>query len=116
MSYEFYKTIHFLSIFSLIASLILALVCYRTKTYLRPIMIIHGLSWIIVFASSFGLVSALGLHENFPVWGKIKTVLWVLLGIIPFLIKRKPELGRLNLVLISLIASFAIYLAVYKPF
>lgn len=120
MNYELYKTVHYISILTLLVSLILMILFTslgdKFQAAKKKAFALHGISWLVLFASAFGLVSATGLHENFPVWGKIKTTIWLLLGLIPLVIKRKPQLSYVNAVVIFGLFSAAIYLAVYKPF
>ncbi|WP_408095609.1 hypothetical protein ACJVC5_11255 [Peredibacter sp. HCB2-198] len=104
MDYSFYKVIHFASIAAMVFSL-------ARKSYL-----LFGLFWILVFASSFGLVSALGLHENFPKWANAKFGLWIIMGVLALVMKFKPQLGKAFSGITGVLVVVAIYLAVYKPF
>lgn len=120
MNYEFYKTIHYISLAGLVVSLILIIFTQSQKdTYKnqrKTFFIFHGLSWLLLFISAFGLVSALDLHANFPNWARAKTLIWILLGFSPLLFKKLSRFTVMNTFIVSLLMSIAIYLAVYKPF
>ncbi|WPU66619.1 hypothetical protein [Peredibacter starrii] len=104
MDYSFFKVIHFASIGAMVLSL-------SKKSYW-----LFGLLWILVLASSFGLVSTLGLHENFPKWADAKFGLWIIMGALALTSKFKPQLGKSFSGITGLLLVGAIYLAVYKPF
>ena len=120
MSYEFLKTVHFISLMFLFFSLIFIIILLKSeanlKSYKRLIYAVHGLSWIILFASAFGLVSVTGIEKDFPTWAKIKTSIWILLGISPVLFKKLPLQPYIYATTTVILISSAIYLAVYKPF
>lgn len=104
MDYAFFKVIHFASIGAMVFSL-------SKKSYW-----LFCLFWLLVLASSFGLVSTLGLHENFPKWADAKFALWIIMGALALVSKLKPHLGRAFSGITGLLIVGAIYLAVYKPF
>lgn len=120
MSYEFYKTIHYVSLMALLISLIFIVFIHTKGSVFKEnkkfIYALHGISWITLFGSAHGLVSTTGLSEHFPVWAMVKTGIWVVLGTIPLLIKRMPAYVYINSFIIVSLVTSAIYLAVYKPF
>lgn len=120
MSYEFYKTIHYVSLMSLLISLIFVVYVHTSNCNFKDkkkfIYALHGVSWIALFFSANGLVETTGLSENFPVWAMVKTGIWIMLGLLPFLFKRLPRFAFANCILVIGLITCAIYLAVYKPF
>ena len=72
MSYEFYKILHTLSLFSLFISLGILIVYPK---YLKSIVLsVHGLSVLVLFVSGFGLIAKLkiplGLSADIQAYGK----------------------------------------------
>lgn len=120
MSYEFYKTIHYVSLMSLLISLIFAIYVHTKNGHFKDkkkfIYALHGISWIVLFFSANGLVVTTGISENFPAWAMTKTGIWIALGLLPFLFKRLPRFAFANCMLVIGLIIGAIYLAVYKPF
>lgn len=108
MDYALFKTVHYLSIGGMVFTL--TGIALNKKSFLA----FMGF-WILALATSFGLVSALGLHENFPQWANTKFYLWILMGVLALAMKFKPKLGPLASAVISLLLVIITFLAVYKP-
>lgn len=108
LSYEWAKTLHFVSIIGLFLSTGLS---YRTSR--KTAMLFQTLFWVLVFASAWELVSVLELHKNFPLWGKIKTLLWILFGVLGVLVMKRKSMVLYSLMFIA--GSVAVMMAVLKP-
>ena len=120
MSYQFYKLLHFVGIFSLLISLAAILISHRLgdngPSIKKQGFILHGISWLIVLTAGMGLAARLGFMTSFPIWLIAKIGIWLSLGIIiVFLRKRSARVG-LNTGAILLLSGTAAWLAVYKPF
>lgn len=118
MSYEVVKFIHVSAMAILVFGfgLMVSVGTSKDKTPCRKAAyILHGLGWLILFISAFGLIYYLQLGKDFPVWAKIKTGIWLILGLLAFWIKKKPQSRLLNGVLIVALVMWAIGLAVFKP-
>ncbi|MFS4457936.1 hypothetical protein [Bdellovibrio sp. HCB2-146] len=119
MSFAFYKTFHLASIFALFMSFgLIVLACTFATTvgrYKKFAFALHGTSWLLVFASAFGLVEMMGLGENFPAWAHAKTGIWFLLGASAFLIKFRPKWVLFHISLTWALGLAAIWFVVYKP-
>lgn len=120
MSYFLMKSLHLASIVFLVLSLGLLICAYASESlkHLRKIgFMLHGLSWIMVFGTAYGLVEIMNLHgDNFPVWGKLKFLALILLGLLAAFIKRKPRFIALHFLIVFILCFIAIVLAVYKPY
>lgn len=118
MEYLIYKTLHLISIAALVVSLgfVIAGCWFEGKNKFRKWGFIgHGVSWLLVIITAFQLVSVMGLHVNFPDWAKLKTLCWLILGVIVFSIRKKPKLVGFHYGIIFVLSSVAIGLAVLKP-
>ncbi|WP_374028737.1 hypothetical protein [Bdellovibrio bacteriovorus] len=118
MGYVPSKIIHLISLAVLFLSfgMILAATLQTNPGKLRKAgFILHGISWLTLFLSAFGLVSALGMHAAFPKWASVKTVIWVALGLSVLLLAKRPKLSGITMLLISGLGVAAIWLAVAKP-
>lgn len=114
MSYQFYKILHVTSIIALFTSLAAAAFVSADK---RKVWVsLHGISTLLVLVAGFGLLAKGGfMQAGFPGWAYIKIAIWVALGGMPALLKRKNDLA-LPLLLVSIIlAGIGSYTAVYKP-
>jgi hypothetical protein len=118
MSYEFYKILHLAGLVALFASLgALAVVPADRR---KPFMAVHGTATLIMLVAGFGLLARLGLNfggnstSNIHwVYGKI--VIWLLLGAVPVVLKRKPNLASTMLGVSILLGVLAALLAILKP-
>lgn len=75
----------------------------------------HGISWLCVLGSAFGLVDILSLHENFPNWAKGKFYAFLILGAWGYSVKKKPKKIHFHILIVFFLSSIAVVLAVYKP-
>jgi uncharacterized membrane protein SirB2 len=121
MSYEFYKVLHLIGVFITIASLAgmsLHMASGGTREYSNRKFagMFHGIGLTITLIAGFGLLARLGMHNGIPGWAIAKLVVWVILGGMPALIYRKPNLAKQFWAFILLFASLNAYLAIYKPF
>lgn len=117
MSYEFYKVLHILALAILVmglAGMIQVRLAGSPGASLKGHFIYHGLGLILLLVSGFGMLAKLGILTTLPGWIIGKLVIWLLLGGIVVLIKRKPELSYLTRPLVILLVTFAAYLAIFK--
>ncbi len=121
MSYEFYKVLHvtglLLTVFGLFG---LASILWNEsspKPFLRKLLIIfHGVGLVFLIVAGFGLLARMGLARQVPDWAYAKMVIWLLLGGILVLVKRKPQKMAVWVSLIFALVITALILAVTKPF
>jgi len=76
--------------------------------------ILHGTSLILILVSGFGMVAKFGY--GFPGWVIAKLVIWLALGAMLAVAKRKalPQGATFGVVLV--LGSLAAWLGIYKPF
>lgn len=122
MSYETYKAIHLLGILLLFTALggsaMLALRGgddAQVRPYRKMLAATHGVALLVVFVAGFGLMARLGIMTGWPLWIWVKLGVWLALGAVVVIIRRKPELGRAWYVVLPLIGSIAAYVAITKP-
>ncbi|MES2963411.1 MAG: hypothetical protein V4760_05940 [Bdellovibrionota bacterium] len=121
MSYEFYKVLHLLGIFMVIATLggmILHVANGGTRDFMlrKRVSMVHGVGLLLALIGGFGLLARLGLVNGLPTWAIAKLVIWLTLGALPALVYRKRELAKYFMPLMVGLAAIAGYLAIYKPF
>ena len=111
MSLAFYKWLHLSGIGLVLMSL--AAMAWRTESRKLP-SIAHGIGLLVAFVAGFGLLARGGY--GWPAWVYVKLVLWLALGGVSVLFKRKPELATPLWVAVFVVFVVAGYLGIYKPF
>lgn len=119
MDYFTYKVLHLTGLILMFASfglILVALAVGDVGNRMRKLgFVLHGISWLTVFVTAFGLVNTLGMHTNFPNWARAKTAIWVLLGVGAWVCRKKVQWTYANLFVVSALGVTAIWLAVVKP-
>lgn len=67
----------------------------------------HGIGLVISLVSGFGMLAKMGIMGAMPVWVWIKIALWLVLGFLPVLSKRRV-LAAPVVVLIAILAGVAL--------
>ena len=79
----------------------------------KPFAIMQGIGLLVMLVSGFGLLAK--LHLGFPHFAMVKTVLWVVIALLPMIARRlKLPLAATMIVSLSLVAVMA-WLGVMKP-
>ena len=79
----------------------------------RPFAICQGVGLLVMLVSGFGLL--VKLHLGFPHFALVKTVLWVVIALLPMLARRlKLPLVAAMLISLTLVGIMA-WLGVMKP-
>ncbi len=115
----FYKVVHLVGLFVAfmgLAGLVWAALTNADKASKRPALIFHGVGLFFALVGGFGLAARLGLVSGLPGWIHAKIACWVLIGMLPIVVKRKPELAYFVWFTGPLLGLLAAYLGVYKPF
>jgi hypothetical protein len=120
MSIEFYKVLHLLGIFLVILGLggiTLHVASGGTREFKgrKLAAMTHGIGLLLVFVAGFGMAGKLGLMHGMPPWLIAKMLIWLFLGLLPVLVYRRPQLGKLWWSSVFVLASLAAFLAIYKP-
>ncbi|MEX2528926.1 MAG: hypothetical protein WEA09_14940 [Gemmatimonadota bacterium] len=120
MSYFTYKVIHYLGIFILVTSLGAALgqLAVEREGLRRRWWVAHGVGLFLVLLGGFGLLARIGVEhgELFPGWVWLKLAIWVTMGGILWVARRKRSWSMALLALVPLLAALAGYTGLMKPF
>ncbi len=123
MSYQVYKLIHFLGMFSAVAVLaatsmhMLGGGSRADNPHRRAFAIVHGVAGFLVLLGGFGMLARLGLVSGgLPRWIVAKLVIWLVLTAGLTIAYRDRRYARVVLVALPLLAMSAGAIALYKPF
>ncbi len=121
ISLETYKLVHLISIVLVFSGLMGMLAVRMSEGKLegqvkKLFYASHGLGLLLILISGFGLLARLGLTHDIPKWVMGKLLIWLILGGITALIKRKGYIGWPIFALLVALFSLAAYLALFKPF
>lgn len=75
----------------------------------------HGTGLLISLISGFGMLAKMGLFSALPVWVYIKLALWLVLGFLPVLAKRRVIKPSVVIAFATLIGATMGYLGYMKP-
>ena len=119
MSLLFYKILHILGlllVFSALGALVLEAWNGRAekKEGRKLTGIAHGAGLILLLVSGFGMLARLGV--GIQGWVIAKLLIWLVIGGIIAVIRRKPAWAAILWFALPLLGTFAGYLALYKPF
>ncbi len=81
----------------------------------RSAMKWHGIGLLISLISGFGLLAKLGIFKSMPTWVWIKIGLWLVLGFLPVLARRRVVAAPVVVILAAVIAGVMGYLGYLKP-
>lgn len=119
IEYATYRVIHLAGIFFLLFSLSSLIILSQNKIARGKTLFsaIHGISLFIIILGGFGLLARLGIVHgaDWPVWVWVKLIIWLIMGISVYFIKKYPDYSNYFWVLIPVLAIIAAYLAVNKP-
>jgi uncharacterized membrane protein SirB2 len=115
IKYEVYKVLHIAAIFVFLTGSSVLLVAGEKGRFWK---ILTGVASFFVLLGGMGLMARLYPGEGFQQkWILVKLVIWlVLTGIGHMVAKRFPGWGFRTYLATVVLAIFAAYLAVYKPF
>ena len=114
-----YKILHIAGIFFLLFSLSSTIILSRNKiaTSRTLYSMIHGISLFIIIFSGFGMLAKIDINNasDWQIWVWVKLIIWLVMGISVYLIKRFPKYSNYFWFLIPILAVAASYFAVIKP-
>ncbi len=114
LSYQTYKVIHLASIFIFLSG---AAVLLLARPEGKAWKMITGISSLMILVAGFGLLARLGLTSGMPPWVVAKIVIWLIVtGMGHIVAKRFPGAAVKAYWATMILAVFAAYLAVVKPF
>lgn len=118
MSYQFYHIIHLVGLILLVSSLSAAwflsvnAITRETNSARKLMLAMHGLGWLALFVSGFGLLARLGLM-NFPIWVLVKLGVLLFLGFAVVPLQKSGS--KLVAVGVLLAVFLALSMVVFKP-
>jgi hypothetical protein len=110
MSLQFYHYLHLIG-------LILVFVGYGgllSSERAKSAMMWHGIGLLISLVSGFGMLAKLGMSWPWPLWIWIKVALWLVLGFLPVLAKKRILSGPSVVKLAILVGAALAYLGYFK--
>jgi hypothetical protein len=105
---------HILHILGL-ATLFLGFGAMQSAGEIKPGMKWHGIGLVIMLISGFGMLAKLGIFAAMPKWVIIKIAMWLVLGALPTLAKRKIIPFNLLVLVAILITGVNAWLGYLKP-
>ena len=116
LGYEMAKTVHLFSILGVFISTGYSFALMNGESKAKKIADnLQAVFGILIFASAVWLASVLDLNSNFPLWGKVKTVIWLLLIILGIFSTKKKYASRGLFGVIFILGFLAVAVAVFKP-
>lgn len=110
MSLAFYHVLHVVGIMCLF----LGFGSLFSSGYSKSAMKWHGIGMLVLLVSGFGNLAKLGLTAHMPKWVIAKLVLWLVLGVIPVLVKRGKLKGCTAVTVTLVVGTLIAYLAAFK--
>lgn len=117
MSYEFYKIIHYITLFIFVSGLSISFLVENPPKLAK---ILTGISSVLILVAGMGLIAKglnIGHGEGWPGWLHAKITIWAIVAIGgPIASKRLTSKRGLALCALLVLMFVAICLAVTKPF
>lgn len=119
MSYLAYKWLHLMGVFAVLMGLggQIALSGVEKKGRLDKLAgLCHGLGLLVVLVAGFGLIVRLAIPWPWPGWVLAKLVIWLLVGSLLALVRKRAALAMAWWWVAFALAASAAYLALFQPF
>jgi hypothetical protein len=118
MDFETLKILHLLGAFGLFTALgAICLQALSGHTARRPLLsALHGGGLLLMLITGLAMLMPLARAGGPMGWSVGKLVIWLILGGVTVLPKRKPETAKWLLWVIPLLGGLAAWLAIAKPF
>ena len=113
MSYQFYKLLHLIGVIILFSGIGAVLATANGTTKNKLASIANGVGLLVIFVAGFGLMAR--LNTGFAPFIIAKLFVWLALGILPALIKRRVLTGAAAWAVAIVLGASAAFLGVYKP-
>lgn len=115
LSYEFYKVLHFASIFFFVAGMSASLLMQPAPKFVK---IFTGIASFLILVGGMGLLARIGYQHGqgaWPAWVQAKVGIWLVLAVgTPVLAKRLTKHQSIVWILGLVMAVIAAYSAVMK--
>ena len=111
MPLQYYHLAHLVGLICIFIGFGCLLNSENTKTAMKW----HGTGLLISIITGFGMLAKLGLMKAFPVWAIIKLALWLVLGVLPVLAKRRVLSSKIVVIIAALVGATLAFLGYMKP-
>lgn len=112
MSLPFYHIAHIIGLIFVF----IGFGCLLANESSKSAMKWHGIGLLISFITGFGMLGKLGLMKAFPTWAIVKIALWLVLGFLPVLARRRVLAAPVVVVIAAIVGGTLAYLGYLKPF
>jgi uncharacterized membrane protein SirB2 len=119
MDYNTYKILHVLGLVLLMLGLGAILGAGREAAKARRFGgMLHGIGLLVMIVAGFGMMARQGIMglSSWPMWLIAKMGIWVVIAILPVLVKRQVLPSAIGWLLAAALAATAAWLALTKPF
>ena len=121
-SYQFYNLLHIFGIV-LVFMAIGALSFHganggtkETNKVRGLVMASHGVGVVLILIAGFGMLARTrAMSAGLPGWLHPKLLIWVLIGVAPVLLNKKPQWGKALWFVFPLLAAVSAYFAINHP-
>jgi hypothetical protein len=79
----------------------------------KTFVMLQGIGLVVMLVSGFGLLAKLGL--GYPQFAIVKTVLWVLIAMLPVLFRKLKTPLFAEIIIVLILVGLMAYLGVVKP-
>jgi hypothetical protein len=111
-SYLMFKVVHVMGIALIFLAIGAAFAGSNTKQ--KQAGILHGVGLLIILVSGIPLIMSVTASSHG--WLAVKFVIWLVLGGLLTMMKKKPDQSNTFAILAILLAGIAAYFALFKPF
>lgn len=113
MPIEVYKFLHIISVVILVLNFGLMIGHYKhSKEKNKLYNILHGISLTFILISGFGMLARLSINGSWPLWVQVKFAVWLLMGGVVVLLRKKPCTFT-GLISIIVLTGLAVFSAIY---
>lgn len=117
ISLAVYKWVHFIGIFMLFSAFGGLVVASQyeeaKKAFRKRLALLHGGGLFLILLGGFGMLARLGVKE-LPVWIYYKLGIWLVLGGMFMLFKRRPQGSKIYGAIVLALGALAAYIAIFN--
>lgn len=114
MPFTVYSLMHVVGALLVFAAIGSAIATRGTESTRKHQGIAHGVGMLLLVVAGFGMLAK--LEYGFPLWVIVKMVLWVVMAIMPTLVRKSGASAGLLWSVLAALALVISGLALYKPF
>jgi len=109
-----YKVIHLVGLILLFSSI--GSMTLRSGDGAAPkfASILHGVALVVMLVGGFGMLARMEIHWPWPSYIVAKLAIWIALGALPVLVKKRILPGALGLLVGVALGGAAAWLAIYR--